>query len=384
MAGRKPHILYLVHDVHDPTVARRTSMFLKGGATVRIMGFRRSAEPLDHVEGCGIIDLGRTRNGQFLHRLASVAGCVLILRRHRSAFAGVDVIVARNLEMLAIGVRGRALCKPCPVLVYECLDIHRLLLGHGMVGTGLRALEGWLSRRASALITSSPAFVTEYFDKRSLVRLPVRLVENKVPEGPGIPGDLPPRVPGPPWRIGWFGAIRCRDSLRILEQLVRCGGGRIEVVIRGRPAHDQMPDFDEVTSRTPGLKFLGPYKNPGDLRAIYRDVHFTWAIDRFETKLNSLWLLPNRLYEGCLFASVPLAEKSVETGRFLDARRIGVTLPDDLAMALETFFNTLTPDFYNTLEGNLLKLPKEVWICDLKSCIDVVEYIGCLNEAGMS
>ena len=82
--------------------------------------------------------------------------------------------------MLAIGVRGKSLCHPKPSLVYECLDIHRLLLKNDVIGKTLRKLEGWLSKRANALITSSPAFIQQYFEKRSQVRLPTYLVENKL------------------------------------------------------------------------------------------------------------------------------------------------------------------------------------------------------------
>ena len=277
-------ILYLVHDVGDPAVAKRAAMLTDGGAEVTIMGFRRADQPVSSLQGRAVVDLGQTRNGQFVHRLTSVLRTVAVLGSHKACFAAADLIIARNLEMLAIGVRGRALCDPRPRIIYECLDIHRLMLDQGPVGTGLRRLEGWLAREASALITSSPAFVTEYFQKRSRVRLPVILLENKVYPAPDVRASsgVQSRPAGPPWRIGWFGAIRCRESLRILRNIVRQSGGAVEVVIRGRPACDQFDDFDRDTRDMPGLQFLGPYANPSDLERIYRDVHFTWAIDRFE------------------------------------------------------------------------------------------------------
>ena len=46
-------------------------------------------------------------------------------------FAGADVVLARNLEMLIIASRARNLYAPRAALVYECLDIHRLLLSQG-------------------------------------------------------------------------------------------------------------------------------------------------------------------------------------------------------------------------------------------------------------
>jgi hypothetical protein len=375
--SRTLNILYLVHDVRDPAVAKRVTMLRDGGAAVTVMGFRRAA-PLEALNGAPVIDLGETRNGQFTQRMLAVLRTLATLQRHRGAFADADAILARNLEMLAIGVRGRALQRGRPRLVYECLDIHRLMLGHGLAGMGLRALEGWLSRRASALITSSPAFVSEYFETRSRVRLPTLLVENKVYPMP-VMGDALPRPPGPPWRIGWFGAIRCRESLQILKDLVRGSEGAVEVVIRGRPAYDQFDDFDAETRDTPGLSFLGPYANPGDLPAIYRDVHFNWAIDRFEKGLNSSWLLPNRLYEGGLFSAVPIAQDSVETGRYLKRSGLGVVLPDDLANPLREFFRKLSVNQYHALEAEFVNFSLKTWTCDIKQCIKIVEYIRDLH-----
>ena len=66
-----------------------------------------------------------------------------------------------------------------------------------------------------------------------------------------------------------------------------------------------------------------------DLAAIYGEVHFTWAIDFFEEGLNSSWLLPNRLYEGCRFGAVPIAMQAApRPARFLAERHLGLLLDD--------------------------------------------------------
>ena len=351
-------------------------MLQQGGATVRLMGFRRTVLAPAGPGAEAPIDLGRTRDGKFVHRLWNVIRTVIFLGKHASAFTQADIVLARNLEMLAIGARGLAIARQRPVLVYECLDIHRLLLGNNIPGKALRRLEGWLASKAAALVTSSPAFVSEYFAKRSRVRLPIFLLENKV-DARSVPAvsAQQPRPPGPPWRIGWFGVIRCRESLQVLRNLVLESEGRVEVIIRGRPALDQFDDFARDTTGVPGLSFAGPYKNPDDLAAMYRQVHFTWAIDRFEAGMNSLWLLPNRLYEGAAFASVPIAEASVETGRFLARVGAGVFLAGDLETSLRQFFATLGPSQYHDFERQILNIPFKTWTFDENQCRILADYM---------
>ena len=96
-------VLYLVHDVSDPAVEKRVCMLRDGGANVRVAGFRRCEEGDSDALGAGVVDLGRTYNGGFVRRTLSVLLLVIFARQYRALFAEADVIIARNLEMLAFG-----------------------------------------------------------------------------------------------------------------------------------------------------------------------------------------------------------------------------------------------------------------------------------------
>ena len=379
------HILYLVHDVSDAAVHKRVSMLRDGGASVTIAGFRRRETAPDHIAGCPVLDMGQTHNGGFAQRMLAVCRQVLTAQRMAADYRGADCIIARNLEMLAIAVRGRSLCAIAPPLVYESLDIHRLLLRPDKIGSLLRQLEAWLCKRASLLITSSPAFVREYFEGIARLQLPLMLLENKVYDADGAisaqAGVTTPRQVTPPWKIGWFGAIRCRKSLEILSELVRNQAGRVEVIIRGRPALDQFDDFHAQVAAVPGIRFEGPYRNPEELAAIYNEVHFSWCIDMFEEGLNSSWLLPNRLYEGGLFATVPLAQSEVEIGQVLRNLAIGVVLNAPLERSLHLFFESITADDYTQLASKSAAVPIQQWLDGQKAATQLVDELRRLKAA---
>lgn len=376
------HVLYLVHDVSDPAVRRRITMLRAGGAQVTLAGFRRTTNPIADVEGLRPIDLGATRDGRFGQRLAAVAKAALSIGSKLGAIARPDLIIARNLEMLALARRARSAFGASVPIVYECLDIHRLVLRNDVLGKALRATERFLARDVKLLVTSSPAFIANYFKPFGQVAAPIELVENKYFEAAAIAPDAAEAEEspvGPPWRIGWFGALRCRRSLELLADFSRRMEGRFEIVLRGRPALSEFPDFHGFVEAEPWLSFRGPYRNPEDMAAIYNDVHFSWAIDFFEAGQNSEWLLPNRLYEGCRFGAVPISMGNTETGRFLKQQDIGVLLPDASPEALEAALGKMEEHRFARLKGRVLARNPRTWSYDRSDCRALVERLRSLT-----
>ncbi|MBZ9854883.1 glycosyl transferase family 1 [Mesorhizobium sp. CA13] len=375
------NVLYLVHDVSDPAVRRRITMLRAGGAQVTLAGFRRTANPIADVEGLRPLDLGATRDGRFAQRLAAVAKAAVSIGTSLRGMPRPDLIIARNLEMLALARRANTAFGAAVPIVYECLDIHRLMLRSDAVGRALRATERYLARDVKLLVTSSPAFTANYFEPFGQVTAPVELVENKYFEAAAIlpaEHEMAEAPVAPPWRIGWFGALRCRRSLELLADFSRRANGRFEIVLRGRPALTEFPDFHAFVEAEPWLSFRGPYRNPEDMAAIYRDVHFSWAIDFFEAGQNSDWLLPNRLYEGCRFGAVPISMANTETGRFLGRQGIGILLPEASPDALEAAIGKMEERRFSTLKERVLSRNPRIWSYDRSDCRALVEKLRSL------
>jgi hypothetical protein len=363
-------IAYFVHDLTDPAVARRVRMLKAGGAEPVVLGFRREAEAPAGVAGAPAIDLGRTHDGRFVQRAGLTALNALTAARLAEHVKGAEVVMARMLESLAIAEAARALAAPKARLVYEALDIHRLLVGEGVKSRALRAAERALMRRADLLVVSSPAFLERYYRPMQGVgrelAIPTLLVENKVLEladEADAPAFDPP--PGPPWRIGWLGAIRCAKSLAILTDLAARRPDLVEVRIWGRPAYSEFADFDAQVRALPNLAFGGSY-TAADLPGLYGQVHFAWAIDFMEEGLNSAWLLPNRLYEASRHGAVPIALKGVQTGRYLAEHGFGVTL--ETAAELEAVLERLTPAAYAGLRATVEAQPREAFVAGPDDC----------------
>ena len=378
------HVLYLVHDLCDPAVGRRVAMLQAGGARVTLAGFRRR-EAVPRFAGVAPIDLGVTGDRAFGQRLIAVAGAALSLGARLKGVGRPDIVIGRNLEMLALANRARAMFGAHIPIVYECLDIHRLLLGRGGISRSMRGAERFFGRDAALLVTSSPAFIRDYFEARGQSRAPVLLLQNKMlelagAEGASRPAPLPKQ--GEPWRIGWFGALRCARSLKLLAEFTRAMDGRFEVVLRGRPAHVEFDDFDGFVAAEPHMRFEGAYRNPDDLSAIYGEVHFSWAIDFFEEGMNSSWLLPNRLYEGCRHGAVPLAMKGTETARFLAERRIGLLLDEPRVEKLAALLSGMSATEFEAKRDAVAALDDSTWVCGPAECRRLVERLSHVAGGG--
>jgi succinoglycan biosynthesis protein ExoL len=351
-------------------------MLKAGGAQVTLAGFRRTASPIVDVEGVQPIDLGATRDGRFAQRLAAVTKAAVSIGSKLGSMSRPDLIIARNLEMLALARRARSAFQATVPIVYECLDIHRLVLRDDLMGKAMRGAERYLARDISLLVTSSPAFIANYFKPFRQIAAPVELLENKYFEPAAVSLDdriVADNPAAPPWRIGWFGALRCRRSLELLAEFSRRLEGRFEIILRGRPALSEFPDFHGLVESEPWLSFGGPYRNPEDMATIYREVHFSWAIDFFEQGLNSEWLLPNRLYEGCRFGAVPISMGNTETGRFLGRQDIGVLLTQATPEALEAALGDMEEHHFRRLRARVLARNPRTWSHDRSDCRALVE-----------
>ena len=369
-------ILYLVHDLNDAAVARRVGMLQDGGARLEIAGFYRGDAAPEKVGGTAVWSFGRSFDAQLSKRAMAVGRLVLNAGTLSRRLAAPDVIIARNLEMLAVAVALASRFASRPKVIYECLDIHRLMLGGGAKSRIMRGVERWLLARSALLIVSSPAFLEHYFQQRQTYRGPALLVENKPPAASAA--SVPAATPRPPWRIGWFGMLRCSKSLDLLSALVAASDGKVEVLLAGKPAYTEFADFDAAVATTPGLTYAGPYRL-ADLSDLYASVHFTWAIDYFEEGLNSSWLLPNRLYEGAAHGAVPIALAGVETGRWLKRHGAGVLI-DDPAAELPSFFQGLTASLLTTLRAEVGAIAIGDLRFDRKDCRDLVNALRAVSQ----
>jgi succinoglycan biosynthesis protein ExoL len=363
--ARVRRIAFFAHDSRESVVIKRARAFQAAGASVIGFMFHRERDKDQPNPVWENVELGATLDRNYLARLSKLCGGLWTVLRHRRALANCDVIYARNIDMMALATIAKWLTRSRGRLVYEVLDIQRAFVGDGFLTAVFRWCERRLLSACDMLVVSSPMFVTRYFEPRQGYAGPWFLLENKVsatqfaalPNAQALPG-------GPPWIIGWFGTLRCIRSLHVLSRLAAAHPDKVTVHIRGTLSEEDISreTLLAATNGRPNFQYLGPYQSPRDLPEIYRQIHFTWAIDFLDAGSNSDWLLPNRLYEGGLFNAIALAREGTATGDKVARDGLGVTLREPVDEGLASWLLAMDADHYAELAEAARRAPRNLFV----------------------
>lgn len=373
-------IAFFAHDSSESTVIKRVKSFEACGARVRGFMFHRLRNGRAAAPHWENTDLGATVDRNYVARLSKLVQAVFRIGARRREFRRCDAFYARNVDMLGLALAGKWFSGSRAPLVYEVLDVQRVFTGTGVVSGVFRSLERFLLRRCDLLVVSSPMFVTRYFTPVQGYRGPWYLLENKIPGDRHPATNAEPRVRrdnGPPWIIGWFGTLRCLQSLKILSRLAEAFPDKIIVHVRGRPSEEDIPQaMLKAATNKANFLYFGPYRNPDDLAEIYGNVHFAWSIDLLDEGSNSDWLLPNRVYEGGLHDAVAIARAGTATSDMVERENLGVVLQTPLYEDLADFILQLTPEKYQALAESSRRAPRSLFIDD-NDTRNLLQRFGC-------
>lgn len=358
-------ISYFGHDSSDAAIRKRVHTFETCGCDVHgFMNKRPGGGDPDWPN----FELGETENGAYFNRIWSVFRGASRAARHKQTLIASDLIVARNLDMLATAFLTKRLTGLATPVVYECLDVHRLLCRQDILGWVARKFEGAFLKRSRGVMVSSPAFVEQHFERHYKGSYRAFLVENRLSAGFARSASRPTRQtdtePGGPLRLGWVGILRCQRTLDLMVRVAQAFGDAIQIRVHGKPDLWSVPTFHETIAPFDNITFSGAYKAPEDLPDIYGQLDLIWAGDFMEAGLNSKWLLPNRIYEGGYFGIPSLAPAETQTGNWVRETKSGFVIPEPIEEALIEQLRDLIEhrDTILACQNNLHQLPDDVFV----------------------
>lgn len=333
-------IAFFGPDAGDAAVRRRVQGFQDDG--VDVVGFMMKRRPETQADWKNV-DLGITEDGALLKRIGSIFQGARIASRHKEELRNVSAIYARNLDMLICAFLTKRLTNLETPVIYECLDIHRIMVREDAVGATFRRIEGDLLKRSKGLVVSSPGFLKHYFAPRQGGRYHAYLLENKLAQGADYGLRPAPQASDPdaPLKIGWVGMFRCQRSFDLLCALADAAGDKVSIRLHGMPTRRELPLFEPEIDKRDNMIFAGRYRSPEDLEDVYRELDVVWAGDFMDTGRNSDWLLPNRIYEGGRYLTPSLTHDGTETANWIKDNDVGFIVREPLEPSLLAFVDMI-------------------------------------------
>ncbi|APG48923.1 glycosyltransferase [Phaeobacter porticola] len=345
-------------DLTDVAQLRRLASFQAQGHEVISVASRKGAMPPISWQN---IDLGEIGQHGLLQRgrlaLMSALREPILVPLVQQA----DLLVARNLDMLALASALRLRSKSQAALAYEVLDIHSLFEGAGAKAKLARWGERRLMAGAAVLWVSSPGFHSGYFVPVQGVTGPWHLVENKMVVPADMSRPISASLSGSQskvLRVGWIGAIRCRPSFELLLKVAACMGPAVELHIHGTIHNHVLPDFHTRIATMNNVIFHGSYRYPDGLAACYATCDVVWAQDLWQSGGNSDLLLPNRIYEAGWHGCPVVAVANTQTGRKIEEMGQGWTVAEATSAALVQLLQTLTAEQIAVCRAQIAALPE--------------------------
>ncbi len=344
---REVTLLYFVPDSSDAKLFARAAALTAAGYRLITIGFSRARYETGQKIAWQHVDLGRIGDGNYASRIRRLIGgtktAVLLVMQLRRG-GGATVLLARNLDMALLALVSRRLGRTRAPLIYEVLDIRRVMTAKGPLGSTLRWLERRVLAAARRLWISAPRFASDYFAKVQNFEGAWRLIENKLVQ---VAPQAPDALPTDRWVIGWFGTLRCARSLDILCSLAEALGPKLEIHMRGYPARIGADQFEAKIRPYPNIRYGGSY-SPSDLPGMMAQVHFSWAFDYSDDWGNSRWLLPNRIYEAGYYERPSLADANHATGCEVLDKDLGWAFSEDICDNLHAFLSEIDLPTWNT------------------------------------
>jgi len=350
--GAADRVLYVSTRISLTLSANRYVMLKRQGFDVEVTGWERLGYERP-------VDTSRLPSGQFsvlgAIRDRSVLGrCLTLLRslpRLRRLLRRSDLVVVNGGPEIALTVMLAGLLLRRP-LVRDVSDVHPVGVGKGLKARLFRMAEKAVAARCRLLVLTSGEY-ERYIRDWLKADPPVIVVENKLdPElalawrnlsanAQGVSQQR--RDPGidQPLRVGWFGLIRDRWCLELVEHLVQTSGGMIEFVLAGE-VDPGLPGFPEFVERNPAVEYLGIFSHPGDMPGLYAQVDMSLAC--YSPRDPFGWSLSCRYYDSCAFRTPLICRAGTGDAPRVERHGLGIVLRSDRPEDAAEEFGTVTVD----------------------------------------
>ena len=298
---KKYKILLFSPDLGAHQTKKIKTGFLAAGnvESVEVAGFKRRYESDIPKEYKVVSQIG------YANKAGRIGAMLYGIARLAPLLKGKDIAYSWGLFSVLILILAKFLSGNWRLkIIYNLRDANNMALGPSIFARMLRLLDRFAVGKSDLLLTTSPYFISEYFQK--VVGITPKkwyFLGNKVPEylwenidASAADSDRESE----PITYGIFGRVTKYHPFGMMEKL---RGSGVRFYIRGTLYMDK--DFmDDFLSRNPHVEYGGKYKNPDDLCKMFSKCDISLKLEDIplpDYPSNYTWALSNRFYEAMFF-----------------------------------------------------------------------------------
>lgn len=371
-------VLSVLPVLGQPRHSKRISMLQGSGFDVEVVAFERDYHK-GRLPDCNIKSLGKISHSKYLQRVFKLIKAFQILR---NAIKNNDIIYASGPDMAYLTLlAGIGFRKP---IVLEVGDIREIQIVKGFVGNFVRIVDKYLVQKCSLLVSTTPAFINEYYKKWLNVKIPSIVLENKLEKNcyKKVFKNKTNKI-----RIGYFGLLRCNWSWEVLKNLAILNPDNIEIILAGYPINPK--GIPEKANAINNIRYLGEYKSPDDLSRLYGQVDLIWAVypGPEVVEKNQRWAQmvcrSNRFYESCYFQTPLISLKNSGDGIEVKKYNIGLIIDNQNINDVISKIEQISIKDLNYWKINMENVPQDVFVYTTeieelkKSILQIIGKLDC-------
>lgn len=320
--NKKIKILMVLPVLGQPRHAKRIDMLIDSGFDVEILAFDRDW-PKGRMPKLPVHIIGHIEHRQYLRRLPMLVKAYRMIKDCAFEYELIYCFGHDLAYISALASRGSG-----TKIALEVGDIQDIQMRNSLIGVSSRLIDQLMLKNVSLLALISEGFVSFYINRLQYSNTCL-IIENKIE-----PGSIPisraefirqqeHKASNDRISIGYFGVIRDKWGLLVLERLAKYYKYRFDILFAGCVLEQK--EIDRILLQNKNTRYLGSYRSPQDLAEIYSKVDLIWACyPPFpEYDVNHLSGRPNRFYEACYFGIPIIARKSVAFANDIEKYAIG-------------------------------------------------------------
>ncbi len=341
------------------------------------MGFQREVNQ-GTTPNHNITYLGIIKPANYLKRVLTL---IWSIRKVRSALQRNQLVYVFNTDLALMMIfASLGLRRP---IAMEVTDIQPIQTRPGLIGKIVRQIEKFALSQLDLLVLMSTGY-RDYYQRWLKSNIPELLVEERIePSLASVYAQHKPVVrSGMPLgdrklRIGYYGNIRSRWSLRLLAALCSSSNDRFDVVIAGLVSH-KIRHFDDYLQKDNAIRYLGPFRHPEDIPYLYSSVDMILAC--YSPMIPFGWSQASRYYEACFFRKPLIVRAGTEAARQVESHGIGHIIEDDDPQVAAQSIGSITPERWLRWQQNMAALPPDAYLHDTQPDLLASKLNSLLNS----